>query len=365
VDALASFSPDYATARRRFRDAATRAGWTLEAHSVKAPHPVGQELTVDVATTPGREGEPTVFVSSGLHGVEAFIGSAVQIGLLEHWGTTRPKVRCVFAHALNPYGFACIRRANEENIDPNRNFLGEDDSYRGSPKMYARLNHLLNPERPPSRREAFTLKAMLIVARFGMTALKQAIAEGQFDFPRGIFFGGARPSRTNQILTENLGRWMHGSNEVIHLDFHTGLGPSATCKLLIDFALTDKQRTRLTRWFGPDSFEICDPKLISYHVRGGFDRWCTQRIPDCDYLHLCAEFGTYGPLAVLGGLRAENQAHHWGQPADPATLRTKERLKELFCPASPRWRGRSFGIGVDLVNKAINCLADQNTPGGN
>jgi hypothetical protein len=365
VNAFAAYSPDYATARRRFRAAASKIGWELEAHPIKTTNPLDQELTIDVATSPGINSGRAVVVSSGLHGVEGFVGSAVQVGLLEQWANgpgPNGNVRCVFLHALNPYGFAVIRRPNEDNVDPNRNFLLAGEAYTGSPSGYAALNSLLNPERPPSAWEPFRLKAMWAIARLGMPALKQSIAGGQFDFPRGLFFGGSRPTRTNEILTANLDRWVEGCNEVIHLDFHTGLGPHATCKLLIDYPLTDAQRKRLVDWFGPDSFEICDPTLISYHVRGGFDRWCFKQNPGRDYLHLCAEYGTYGPIQVLGGLRAENQAHHWGRPSDSATGRAKERLKELFCPASPGWRTKCYAIGVDLVQKAIDCVAASGNP---
>jgi Protein of unknown function (DUF2817) len=163
-------------------------------------------------------------------------------------------------------------------------------------------------------------------------------------------------------VKEHLARWVQGCTEVIHLDFHTGLGPRATCKLLIDYPLTDRQRARLTNCFGAGSFEMGDPSLTSYHVRGSFDRWCVAENPHLDYLHACAEFGTYGPVQVLGGLRAENQAHHWGRPTDPTTLRAKERLKELFCPASPEWRSRTLSIGCGLVDKALNGLATALSP---
>ena len=96
-----------------------------------------------------------------------------------------------------------------------------------------------------------------------MPALKQAAVGGQYDFPRGIYYGGARPSPTTRALTEHLGRWLDGCEEVVHLDFHSGLGPWGTCKLLLDYPLTDRQRARLDEYFGPDSYEICDPKLMS------------------------------------------------------------------------------------------------------
>jgi hypothetical protein len=352
------FSPDYASARQRFRQAASHLGWQLEAHPIEHPGPDGDELTVDVASSPTGDPERVLVVSSGVHGVEGFFGSAVQIGLLEQW-RSRPvlPVKCLFLHALNPYGFAWVRRFNENNVDPNRNFLLPGERYEGCSPGYARLDRLLNPLRPPSRWEPFTLKALWVIARHGMPALRQAVAGGQYEFPRGLFFGGAGPSRTHELLAENFERWLRGSQEVVHLDFHTGLGAKGTCKLLIDYPLSDTQYRKLTEWFGADSFEASASSNIAYDARGGFGRWCVSRKLAPNYHYACAEFGTYGPIQVVAGLRAENQAHHWGLPADAATVRAKERLKELFCPAAEAWRLRVLDRSLDLVARAVQGLA--------
>ncbi len=59
--------------------------------------------------------------------------------------------------------------------------------------------------------------------------------------------------------------------------------------------------------------------------------WFVARGFASEYLFACAEFGTFGPVKVLAGLRAENQAHHWGNSESESTHRAKIRLKELFC----------------------------------
>lgn len=351
------FSPDYATARQRFRHAVTRLGWKLDAYPIAAAGLGGEELTVDVASSVSGDPERVLVVSSGVHGVEGFFGSAVQVALLEQWvAGSSPPVKCIFLHGLNPFGFSWLRRFDENNVDPNRNFLLAGERYQGSPPGYARLDGLFNPRRPPSRWEPFTLKALWTIARYGMPALRQAIASGQYEFPHGLFFGGAAPSQTHQLLAENMERWLRGSQHVIHLDFHTGLGAQGTCKLLIDYPLTETQRARLCDWFGADSFQACDSSEIAYDARGGFGRWCVSRNLAPNYLFACAEFGTYGPIQVIAGLRAENQAHHWGTPSARSTLRAKHRLKELFCPCADAWRASVLGKSLNLVHAAIQGL---------
>ena len=355
------FAPDYATSRQRFREAAAALGATLEAYSIGERGPDGNDLTIDVAITPGIDAGRTLVISSGLHGVEGFLGAAVQLGLLRAWharGAGLPRVRCVLLHALNPFGYAWRRRVNEANVDLNRNLLSAGESFNGSPAGYSQLNDLLNPLRAPSRGEPVTLKFLLAIARYGMPALKQSIASGQYDHPQGLFYGGDRPSRTHEILSAHFDRWLGDSTRVMHLDFHTGLGAWATCKLLIDYPLSELQRQRLSRCFGADAFECTHRPDLAYRTRGGFGQWCVARNRERDYLYAAAEFGTYDPLRVLAGLRAENQAHHWGQPERPSTERAKQQLVELFCPRAESWRTRVLQRGIQLVHRSINGLLE-------
>jgi hypothetical protein len=76
------------------------------------------------------EAAETILVhSSGVHGVEGFAGSAIQIAALsrlstgsgDHWRSG--SVCTVFVHAVNPFGFASLRRFNENNVDLSRNNL--------------------------------------------------------------------------------------------------------------------------------------------------------------------------------------------------------------------------------------------------
>ena len=358
MDPVAVFSSDYHSARQRFRDAATKLGWALEAHPIDAFGPGGQDLTIDAAYSSTGDPQKTLVVSSGMHGIEGFFGSAVQLALLDQWAKSPPSVRCVFLHGLNPYGFAWLRRCDENNVDPNRNFLLPGEMFQGADPAYTRFDRFLNPRCPPSRWEPFTLKAMLLIARYGLPALRQAVAAGQYDYPRGLFFGGTKPSRMQELLNEILPRLLQGSRNIVHLDFHTGLGAYGDCKLLIDYPLSSDQTRCLTNWFGADAFEACHSSGIAYDARGGFGRWCVSRGLSADYLFACAEFGTYGPVPVLGGLRAENQAHHWGQGTSPSTIHAKDRLKELFCPASAAWRRRVIERSIDLVSRAIQGLAE-------
>jgi predicted deacylase len=362
---MADFSLDYFAARDRFRSAATCLGCAIESHAVESRGPAGEELTIDVARWGEARADRVVILSSGLHGVEGLFGSAVQTAWLEACteGATSgaaalPRgTAVVLIHAVNPWGFAHLRRTDERNIDLNRNFLLPGERHAGSPTLYGKVDSILNPARPPQRLDLFGLRAAAALARYGRSAVTQAIAEGQYAFPRGLFFGGTGESEIARLLGAELPRCLGDASRVFHLDFHTGLGPWATYKLLADFRLTDEER-RLTLAMGHDSLVIEPEETPSgyYRSRGGLGGWCRARFADRRYLLLVAEFGTYGPLKILSALRHENQAHHFCQTGDLDFKRAKARLCEVFCPASPAWRDACLGRGMGLIQSAVRAI---------
>jgi Protein of unknown function (DUF2817) len=351
------FPKDYFTARDRFRQAAVRLGCDVEEHPISARGPQGEALTIDVAIAPGADPKRALVVSSGIHGVEGFLGSAIQCCLLEDWQDAPPPIRCVLLHALNPFGFAWRRRVNEANVDVNRNLLLQDEGFSGSPGLYAELDGILNPKRGPSVWDPLAPKLLAALLRHGMPALKQALAAGQYEYPQGLFYGGARPSQTNETLCAHYDRWLGGAHRAMHLDFHTGLGDWGTSKLLIDQRLSAAQSKRLSDWFGSDSFEVVSAAGRAYAARGTLGQWSAARNPARDTVYAAAEFGTYGLVRVLAGLRAENQAHHWCDAEDAALEQARLRLVELFCPRSEQWRSSVLEAGRRIVAQAIGGLS--------
>ena len=80
---------------------------------------------------------------SGTHGIEGYLGSAIQLRFLHelflqqekrlrtnnvHAPPTKntPVKKVLLIHAINPYGMRHHRRTNENNVDLNRNVLSEE-----------------------------------------------------------------------------------------------------------------------------------------------------------------------------------------------------------------------------------------------
>jgi hypothetical protein len=361
----AVFSTSYAEARRRFIDAARAAGAQLGSYAIDAGSP--ESLTIDVAIVaePGTNDAPALVISSGVHGIEGFFGSAVQLALLQRirQADERAKLRYVLIHAVNPFGFAHLRRVNEDNVDLNRNFLSHPGDFAGAPAGYARLNGLLNPPSSPSRWEPFHLKALWQIARIGLQPLKEAVASGQYEYPQGLFFGGKAPCAATRIVQQNCDDWLGGAPSILHLDLHTGLGPMGTHTLLLNEAADHSDYRWYANAFGADRVEpLTRPAGTAYKPSGTLGQWMQRHCRARVYRFAGAEFGTYDVIRVLSALRAENRAHHYCTADAPAYQQAKQALLECFCPASPPWRRRVVDAALHIIDQGVHAIGIRSAP---
>ena len=348
------FTRSYIDARAAFRAAARQAGATLEAHEIVPPQGDEPEgLTIDVAIL--GSGPKALVLSSGLHGIEGFAGSAVQLQMLRE---TLPKdIRVVMLHALNPYGMHHTRRVNESNVDLNRNFLGPDDDYAGCADAYRDMNHMLNPPRETRAIEFFIIEAIWQILRHGMPKLKTALVGGQYTFDKGLFFGGAQLERGPELLLEHLPRWLEGAEKIVHIDFHTGLGKSGTYKLLIDAEPGSKDHIRLRQAYGEHIQPWDAGHGVAYKISGGLPEAVGRIFGDRVDVLTC-EYGTISSLKVIDALREENQQFHWGGNK----ARAKDKLRAAFRPSSARWEKDILEGGRHVINQALSALSQGETP---
>jgi hypothetical protein len=354
-----NFSPDYFLARSRFRGAAEQAGFELGSVPIDARGPGGETLDMDIARKGSLTPKKALVISSGTHGIEGFFGSAVQLSALSRAlkNVALPShAAVVLIHAINPYGFAHKRRVNESNIDLNRNFLRAGKVYGGAPEAYRQLNGLLNPESPPSLLEPFWAMAGVELAKHGFAALKNAIAQGQYEFPAGLFFGGQAESQSQQILRACAPSWLGSPERVLHIDLHTGLGPFGTYKLGLDMPITDPRIAALKREFGEEEVTGYDPAGVLYEIQGGLGPWLEEQFPRTQYDCMLAEFGTYPSPIVLAAMRKENRAHHYAGSDLPTLAAAKRELLEMFAPRARAWRHLVLRRALGVVDRALETV---------
>jgi hypothetical protein len=352
-----SFPPDFATAQARFREAIAACGGRLDSLQLTAKGSRGETLAIDIgwfgATNPRR----VLVHSSGLHGVEGFAGSAIQLQYLDKGIPQLPDdAAIVIVHVLNPYGMAWLRRVNENNIDLNRNFRATDDDGADLGNDYIKLDTFLNPRSVP-RLDLFYLQATWLLLRHGMSNLRQTVAGGQCIRPKGLFYVGKTPEQNVTIFQDYLEKRLQRPSRIVAIDVHTGLGRYGYDQLLVD-AMNDRAGTNQTmrETFG-ERVQLLDKRGIAYRVRGAQSDMYYRLFPKSKVYFAGQEFGTFHPFRVLAALRAENCWHHYGD----GTLNhpCKRRLVDVFCPDDEGWRVQLLERGREVINQAYALAFEQ------
>ena len=349
------FSESYVEARDAFRDDVCQSGGILETYELqegKLKGPQEEPLSIDIGLW--RTDRPRgIVLSSGLHGVEGYCGSAIQRAAIAEYIHTEPYAEygVVLIHAINPFGMAHFRRVNEYNVDLNRNFI-EENHFQGVSDGYVKLNRLLNPQRPYGLSNLlFIPVAAALIARYGLAALKQAVVGGQYEFPRGLFWGGDQLQESCQYLMEAMPRWFQSFRRFVHVDFHTGLGRSGEHALLLDYAADHPYFAELKNAFGEHVQPWQAGEGVAYAISGGFPEAVQRRFGEKARVVTC-EFGTHSPMRVITALQAENQAHHYGG----SVTKAKELIKEAFYPAAEPWKEKVLTSGLEVIERSRQYL---------
>lgn len=75
---------------------------------------------------------------------------------------------------------------------------------------------LLNPKSPPSQNEFLLPRIVWYILRHGFKSLQAAVASGQYEYPKGLFYGGNEAGPLTLLLGERLSEWHVKSRRVLH-----------------------------------------------------------------------------------------------------------------------------------------------------
>jgi hypothetical protein len=356
---MQSFSQTYAEARTRFLDAARAAGLEVTSHAHPLPGRDGELLAMDVVRD-GAGGANRLVQTSACHGVEGFCGSGIQVALLGDRAVRRAAadagVALLYVHALNPHGFSWWRRVTHENVDLNRNF---QDFSRPLPRnaAYDEIAHLIVPDEwPPTAAVTGALQAY--IARNGQAALQAAVSGGQYAHPRGIFYGGDRPTWSNRTIRQVLREHGRGCERLAWIDYHTGLGPSGHGERI--FAARDDADTlaRARAWWGDKVTSVYDGSSTSALLSGMMFAAAYEECPQAQYAGIALEYGTLPLMEVMDALRADQWLQNHAERASPAQRDAiKQRIRDAFYVDTDEWKRRVVEQAREAVLQAIAGLA--------
>jgi hypothetical protein len=358
LPAEGAYAPDYATARRQFREASAAAGARLDRLLHPGRGPDGGELAIDLAWLGPRDASRVLVLISGTHGVEGYQGSAAQVGFLQSAAhSLPPDTAALLVHGLNPYGFAWKRRVNEDHIDINRNYLDFSRPRPDNPG-YPEVHAMILPDvLTPQALALIEQQLMAYMARVGMGAAATAITGGQYTHPDGIFYGGQSLCWSNRAVGDIAQRYLQQARVICVLDHHTGLGPAGHTELICRHPSGSRALALARQWLGADVTSPTEGEsasaVIDGNVRMAFGGLCPQAL----VVAVCPEVGTAPPQQVLAALLADNWLHQRGVPLSPLGDAVRARTLEAFCPADAAWRAQAFARAMELHQAALAGLA--------
>ncbi|MCC9308320.1 M14 family metallopeptidase [Kitasatospora sp. RB6PN24] len=357
------FPTDYARARSDFRHAAEAAGARLRTFVLPEHRgPDGGELCVDTAYL-GPTGPAKLLVTvSGTHGIEGFCGSACQTRILLGEGVARSAGRdtgVLLVHALNPYGFAHLRRVNEDNIDLNRNFVDHDDPPHND------AYELVHAALVPPDAGAFspsTLVAELtgLQERLGPRVLQEAVTRGQYRHPDGLFYGGRQACWSHRVFRAVVAEQVAGAAHVAYIDLHTGLGERGVGEPIFRGGRDAGAFDRARRWYGDALTASEQGTSSSTPIVGNTAAAVADGLgAGSELTAITLEFGTLPGPEVLLALCADNWLHQHREPAEAVRSELKQLIRTAFCPAADElWRSQVLRRAREVFDQALTGLAD-------
>lgn len=357
MTAEAHFSASYAQARAKFRAAAKVPGADLRSYVNPARGPDGGELATDVLRIGPKDAERLLIAMSSTHGAEGFCGSGIQTGWLsENLVTKLPtNTAALLIHAINPFGFAWLRRVNEDNIDLNRNFL--DHSKAPENPGYRELRDFICPREWTAESEALVKKAFAAyVERHSAIELQGAIMNGQYWDKEGVFYGGTGPSWSRRTLAVALAPYAETAKHAAFIDLHTGLGPYGIGEIMSnDFAGTPGAN-RVRDWFGAEATMLDDGSSTSTAVTGDTNLGVTAALPHTPVTGITLEYGTVPLEPMIDAIRADNWLHVHGKLDSELGRKIKSEIRYTFYPDEKKWKEMIFARAVDVLDRAMKGL---------
>ncbi|MDX8340965.1 M14 family metallopeptidase [Draconibacterium sp. IB214405] len=318
-------------------------------------------LTIDFCYIPAKDTtEKLVMICSGTHGIEGFVGSAVQQQLMaeffkpEMFSTTG----VLLVHGLNAWGFKNQRRFTENNVDLNRNYSTDRSLFETKNDGFVALYDMLTPKGELNMNSIsnkfFLVTAINQIARKGMPALLQAFAQGQYEFQEGIYFGGKDFEQQVAIMSEVLTDIAASYSILLNLDLHTGFGERGELHLFPN-PIDDPELKAKTEavfdgypinWGDSDNF---------YTVHGQFVEFIGDLLPGKTSIPMLMEFGTLNTGSTIGAVKsahisiAENQGAHYGYKSEKDSLKALAGYYEMFYPPSEKWRSNALTLSQEMM----------------
>ncbi len=323
-------------------------------------------------------GPHKVVINSGVHGIEGYFGSAAQnmfltrkVPHLNNYITDNYTI--VLIHVINGWGMQNrMREVRDESnmgalVDLNRNFgidFNQPDKLPQNPAYD--LAHDLLLSQPDEKKKKIEIKKFR--AKHLHDGVWNAISNGQYKHPYGLFYGGDKPMIENKMAIDIYDNIMTpDAKSLTSIGLHTGLGHfdrkagRVTGQMLVSHPSKHKNTIFFNKMMSgavpvtPDENAVLGPTILGDLVDCLENRYENRNIPvyTADFEIGTGEFPKMSPIFKrmdMGDARYD--LLHYGR-INPITL---EHLTESWYPSDTGWRVDALQNAGTMFNALIASM---------
>lgn len=354
AEELLEYKPTYQQNKKAFLELVQSAHKiNTQITALSWPNIINSDLTTDLLLFKDQKKaqQEVIIFSSGIHGIEGYVGSAIERWLIKNYLQELSKNRDVLMiHTLNPWGMQNYRRVDQNNIDLNRNFSNNSALYQSTNHNYIQINDFLNPKEPLDlwflHSLQFIFKSIFLISQKSIETLRNSILQGQYQNPKGLYFGGfeAQPLQTN--IKNLIQKKLYNYSRIIWIDLHTGYGERAKLHLLSN-ETQESQIKKIKNTFSNSNIDFGSQKKF-YQTTGDLTSYLMSLSQNTkqEIYSLAFEYGTMDSQNTLGSIESlrrmviENQLSQNGPANQSSLVQTQKLFKDMFFLEDEDWTKR-------------------------
>ena len=348
-----SFYESYDAVRTHLQELTSELGAELSSHAIDE----NDGLYIDAFYLPCSDVQTNLIVlTTGVHGMEGYIGAAMLDVFFQELYPTLDKTNTgvLVVANVNPYGMKYFRRYNENNVDLNRNFILDWDSFDlSSNKEYPKVDTFLGPTGKIGNglwhEVGFYLSLGKTAVTDGAGTISDALLTGQYEYPQGVYYGGKGDEASTRYLKDVFSQCLDsGYENIVHIDLHSGYGPRYNM-VIFNSVFETMTEAQSREAFGYDYIIAHDSE--SFYATTGdttdfFYRLAQQKQAEAELFSTCFEFGTIGDafFDTILSLKytVDENRNHWYPTTNAISAEiVRQNYFELFYPTETAWREKT------------------------
>lgn len=351
------FPANYAVARQRLLGLIESASLKQINHDIypcSGATPEGKPLFTDAVWLGPESASKVLILLAGTHGVEGFVGTAVELdhlSLIASGQIALPSDTAVlFVHALTPWGYAWLRRCDEDGVDLNRNGIDFSTPLPEN-STHSLFRKALFSADYEQRENIFSE----FERQHGRNELEVAISGGQYSDPDWPFYGGRKPAHGRLVTEALMLKYALHQRDLAVIDLHSGLGPYGYGEIICDHIPNSPGAQIAHDWYG-DSVTLPALGTSSSVPKTGLMDYAWHAIMTGRSCHVTLEFGTYPTDELFFVLLRDHQL--WAQQDTlSARIEHSKLMRKHFCPEDDAWKAMVLFRARQVIAQALQGLS--------